>query len=356
MAVTGIMWNKPWKIDITNLTVKKYYGWFELDDEWDGSEEKMYEFWTIDDSIVCYAQEIYQLPYQAIKCFEDTETFLATGFLEPILGLQDELNFKKNSASQYINQALNREWVWSPNSGVNPKHLNSRPWGIIPTTKDAQTALANLQELPFRQLPPNYFQEQNDFERQIQSMTFTIDTASPQGNQALTNTATGIKVKAFESNSVVNMIRKNYENWLVMLAYKFLQASFDNLEENVVIKKMWDDWFREINKEAMRDAVRRYEIRVEAGSTSFDTIEQRRSDAIAQRNISQQAAAAWVQVDLVEQYKRLMETFEWVDPEKLVKPPMPQIPWIEQPWQQTQGWGRPIPMPKEAPNPSNVPL
>jgi hypothetical protein len=97
--------------------------------------------------------------------------------------------------------------------------------------------MSNLQELPFRALPANYFQEQNDFERQIQSSTFTIDTTTPQGNQALTNTATGIKVKAFESNSVINMVRKNFEDGMVRIAYKFLQATFENQDDNIIIKK-----------------------------------------------------------------------------------------------------------------------
>ena len=42
----------------------------------------------------------------------------------------------------------------------------------------------------------------------------------------------------------------------------------------------------------MRDAVRRYDIEVESGRSSFDSVEQRRADAIAQWNIAQQAAAA----------------------------------------------------------------
>jgi hypothetical protein len=51
----------------------------------DGSEEKLYEFWTVNDSILVYAEEISQIPFVCVKAFEDTETFLATGFVEPIL-------------------------------------------------------------------------------------------------------------------------------------------------------------------------------------------------------------------------------------------------------------------------------
>jgi hypothetical protein len=73
--------------------------------------------------LLVYAEEITQLPYEDVKCFEDTNTHTSIGFIEPILGLQDELNFKKNSASEYINHALNRTFVWSPNSGISPKSI-----------------------------------------------------------------------------------------------------------------------------------------------------------------------------------------------------------------------------------------
>lgn len=345
-GITGIKPNGNGKINMSDLTVDKYYGYYELDEDWDGSGEKLYEFWVVNDILLIYAEEISFIPFEAVRCFKDTETFHATGFIEPILGLQDELNFKKNSASQYLNQSLNRNWIWSPNSGVNPKHLNSAPWNIIPTTKSGADVEANLTELPFRQLPPNYFQEQNDFERQIQWLTFTIDTAQPQGNQAMTNTATGIRVKAFESNAVIGKARKSFEKWLVNLAYKFLQKTFEKAENNIVIKKLDDEWYREINKEAMRDAFRRYEIKIEPWSTSYDTQEQKRANAIAQWNIAQQGVALGLNIDLDKIFRWIMETFPWVDPQELIKQQMPQIPWMEQ-----MMWGK-----WNAENVQNVPM
>jgi hypothetical protein len=180
--------------------------------------------------------------------------------------------------------------------------------------------MRNLVELPLRPLPAQYFQEQNDFERQIMSMTFTIDTAGNNTNESLTNTATGIKAKMFESNAVMEMIRRNFEYALGRIAYKLLEETYNNLEDNIVIKKIDKDGYREINKEAMRDSWRRYKIRVEAGSSTYDGQEQRRADAIAQWNIAQQAKAAGVNVDLAKQYISLMGTFEGVDTTNLVKP------------------------------------
>ena len=86
--------------------------------------ERLYEFWTVDDVLLIYAEEITTIPFEDIRCFEDTETYFATGYLEPILGMQDELNFKKNKASEYINKTLNPDMIRSPMSGIDPRKLN----------------------------------------------------------------------------------------------------------------------------------------------------------------------------------------------------------------------------------------
>lgn len=330
LSIAGITPTQRVKSDA--LTVKSFYWLYTIGDE--VKEEKLYEFTWISGTILIDAREITQLPFEDIKCFEDTETHFATGFVEPIIWLQEELNHKKNSASQYINQSLNRTYIWSPNSWINPRNAINAPWGIIATSADAQTALANFVELPHRQIPADYFQEQNDFERQIQALTFTVDTAQPQGNQALTNTATGIKVKFYESNAVIDEVRRHFEEWLERLAYKLLQIVYESSDENIVIKKLDDQGFWEINKEAFRDAMRRYEFKVESWSSSFDSVEQRREDALAKFNIWLQLKWAGVNIDLDELGKGIYSTFEWVDVKKLIKPQMMQAPVMP--------WGKPV--------------
>lgn len=64
-----------------------------------------------------------------------------------------------------------------------------------------------------------------------------------------------------------------------------MQETAENIEENLVIKKIGDDGFWEMNKEAIVDAIKKYEIRVEIGSSSMDSIEDRRDDTIAKFNM-----------------------------------------------------------------------
>lgn len=83
-AITGIRCDLAGKVDRNTLNVKKYYGYFDIKNE-NGRDEKLYEFWVVNGSILVYADEITYIPYEDVKCFEDTETHLSTGFIEPIL-------------------------------------------------------------------------------------------------------------------------------------------------------------------------------------------------------------------------------------------------------------------------------
>ena len=326
--VQGITWLKisdVAKVDKNNITLDEYYWYYDLKDN---DNEKLYKI-SIANGILCIGlEEITQIPFEQIRCFEDTETNLATWFLEPIMWLQQELNYKKNAASEYINNALNRSWIWSAHSGINPRKLISRPNNIIPTTKTVQEAQANLQELPMRSIDSSYFNEQNDFERQIQWLTFTVDTSNTNNAQALTNTATWIRIKFYESNTVVDEIRKHFEEWLERLAYKLLEQTAENYDKNIVIKKMWDEWFWKIHKQAIVDSLEKYEIQIETWTSSYDTIESRREDAIAKYNIWVQAAANGVPVNLEELFKDVLGTFEGVIADKYIQKQWQDILWM----------------------------
>jgi hypothetical protein len=80
--------------------------------------------------------------------------------------------------------------------------------------------------------------------------------------------------------------------------------------------------------------MRRYEFKVESWSSSFDSVEQRREDALAKFNIWLQLKWAGVNIDLDELGKGIYSTFEWVDVKKLIKPQMMQAPVMP--------WGKPV--------------
>jgi len=308
-------------LDKNSLTLTYYYGYFE---EVEDEDEKIFEICMVGTEKALLfpikIKEISRIPFEDIDAFEDPEVNQPVGFVEPIISLQDELNFKKNSASEYINNALNRMWLWSSQSGINPKDLVDRPNGIIQTIKSVTEAEANCKEVQMRSIDPAYFNEQSDFERQIQTASFTVDTSNQRSQQALTNTATGIRVAFFESNSVIDEVRKHWEQGIANLAYQLLLETFENMDENIALKKIGQQGFWEIHKELLRDAIIRYSIKVEANSSSFDDIDSRRENAIGFWNVCSGAKKEGVNVDLDEVFKEVILTFEKKDPTKYLKP------------------------------------
>jgi hypothetical protein len=128
---------------------------------------------------------------------------------------------------------------------------------------------------------------------------------------------------------------------LERLAYKLLQEIAENIENNMTIKQMDDEWFREINKEAITDSIDKYEIKIETGTSSYDTLENRREDAIARGNIALQYAGAGVPVNLEESFKDTLGTFEGVNADKYInKQPMQWLPWM---WGMPGMWGWMLP-------------
>jgi|GEM_PF-2140377 len=360
--IAGIHVSGAETFDKNEVTITKYYGYFNPSENDDPKKEKVYEIQVANDAVVIYMEEILEHPYVDFKCFEDPSNFFATGFVEPILEIQKEYNFKKQSAAEYINGALNRSWLWSPTSGINPASLVNRPNNIIATSTTVQQAQANLQELPHRSIDPAYFQEQNDFERQIQSQTFTIDTSNSRGQQALTDTATGARIKFFENNAVIDEVRKNLERSLEKLAYKLLQATFENVKDNLIFKKQGSEEYWEVNKEALKNAIQKYNIKIETNSSSFDYMEDRRSDAIAFANVLRQGleSGAVDEKGMRNAMVDIIGTFEKKNPEKYLKsvtideflPQQPQQPGMEgMPQGQPQPGGSmgKLPMPEQEP-------
>lgn len=311
----------------STLQVKKFYWYLDISDDESLKNEKLYEFWIVNDMIIVEAKEISFLPFEDFRVFIDTEAYFAKGYIQSIIWLQNELNHQKITAQNYINKAIDPPVFRSPNSWVNPKDLvNTKPWKVIVTSKDWPTALANVVQYPFRDLQPWYRNNQNDLERQIQAGTFTIDTANPLSQQSLTNTATGAKIKEFESNAVTWDTRREFEELIARIGYKMLQAVYDNMEDNIRVPKKDGTWYRDVNKEAFKNALSKYNIRIEAWSSSFDSVEARRDDAIAQMNLWLQLMKAWAPMDIKYLAEKVFNTFEWIDTARLFVQQLPMWP------------------------------
>jgi len=295
---------------VKHLTIDKYYGYFNADPD-EPEKEGLYEIWVVSNAIIVKLKEIPRIPIHSAGCFEDVEQHYSIGYVEPMLGLQREYNFKLNSAIEYVNTSLNRSYFWDPNSGVNPKSLMSQgPGSLIPATKGMESAQLGVQEIPHREINNSYFANNNEVRRDMQSVAFTVDTTAPSSTQGFTNTATAVRARFFESNVIYADTLKHYEEFLVRIAYDMLDAIAENAKEDIIIARLGEQRFKWAKPEVFEDAPLRYAIRVEVGSSSFDTVESRREEALAQWTVLKEAAAAGLDVSLEEGVRDIMRTFE----------------------------------------------
>jgi len=222
--------------------------------------------------------------------------------------------------------------VMSPNSGIDPAELYAWPWHtIISDSMTAREVVDNhLLELPHRELSVQYFNEQNDMERQFQAATYTIDIANRAPWVGQTNTATGEKIQYAEMDDVTKDARTSFEDALGRLAYKLLQVTYENMDTNIYFKSTDGKRFWTLHKEAFKDALQKFDIKVEANSSSSADVESRRADAIAKKNIIAEAVkvGAMTAEQAKDAYIDILKTFEGVDINKLTAPSMllPQMP------------------------------
>ena len=311
------------EIDKNNLETDEFYGYLTVN--W---EEGLFKVVVVSWVSIIEIKKIKSIPITVFNCFKHPETYFSIGIAEPIQSIVDEMNFKANSKATYINKSLNREYVWNAESGIHPKNLISRPWNIIPTSKPVDIAMKNLQELKNLDINPSVFTEGQEMDRKLQNASYLIDTSSQSGNQALTNTATWSRIKFYESVSVINYVRDNIEQAMVDLAYKLLEFAYDNIEGNIVIKKTWDEGYWRVHKDFIKDALNRYDITIEAWSSTKETEEDRRNEALALYNILLWAKNAGVQVNLDEALKNVLNTFDVGDTKNRLLTPNIQLPWI----------------------------
>lgn len=318
-AVTWISWvSLESGIDKNALDLQIYYGFYSLTDE--AKDERLYEITMVNKAVVIGMEEIVKMPILDIKGHEDPEIYLAVGLLAPIMGIQDEMNYQKNSRALAVSKSLNRDYLWSADSGIDPSQLvGGKWWTIIYAANWVEQAKRGFEEIADRPLDNSYFSDMNDLNRDAQRLSHTTDVTQPQGQTNLTNTATGAKIAFFESNSVIAGLRKNFEQGVQELGMKILEWTFDNIDKDITLKRIDDGKFFRINKEAFRDALERYEIKIEANSSSFDDAESRRDDALAIKNIWIEAAKVGVPVDLSGLFKTVFGTFENINPEELIQ-------------------------------------
>lgn len=319
-AVTGTdAWEK-----CSDLTVDKFYGYFS--ESGDPKDECLYEIWILNGALVLKMKKINKIPVRSATNFEDPEQHFGIGYVEPVKALQDEYNFKLNSATEFVNFALNRNWIWDPNSGVDPKQLsNLGPGALIVANQGIENAYNGLKELPTREISSAYFAMNNETRRDMQALSFTVDTTATTQSQGFTNTATAVRARFYENNTVYADTLEQLENLITRLAYDMLDEIAHKALNDVVVRKLGETRFKFLDKKIFEDAPLRYMIRVEVGSSSFDSIESRREDALAFWTVLKEAKQMGVDINDKKALEDVINTFEKRSASQYVKNEFPEL-------------------------------
>ena len=303
--------------DQSTINIKKYYGYFSETDKLE--DEEMYKITVANDSVVIGYESINFLPVEKFVPIEVPNQGVGKGVVESIKKLQDAYNLTRNQRLENISLIINRMWKMKQGAGIDPRKLISRAGNVI-SLRDMDA----LQPLEFPDLSQSAFAEANALNTEIQAVNGTIDATQDSSNNGFTNLATGQKIRWNEFNTRFKSIKQNLEEALARLGQKMLMMVAERAEANPLIKDEVTQKFYEVAKEAFNSFSDFYSISVLADSTSYDSIENQRDDALAKGNLGLSYQKAGVAINTTELWKDIMGTFPGTDANKYLMPVQPQ--------------------------------
>jgi hypothetical protein len=310
----------PIEMDTSTLTVDEYYGYFS--ENGDPEDEVLYEIWVVNDSLCVRMRPITEMPIKSAGFFEDCEQHFSIGLGETLMGLQREYNFKMNSAIEYINQNLNHTYLFDPQSGIDPRMLMyaNAPKAVIPVSQGIENAVNGLKEIERRPIDPNYFANQNEIRNDMETVSFSVNALSSGSRPGSSETATGTKAAYYDSNIVTSDVLAHFEEWLEDLCYDMLECLFENHTDDKIVQEIGVNRYKWLSKEIFKKAKLRYLIKIDIGSSSLDSQENRREDALAKLTVLQKAVEAGEKPEMREAIKDILATFENTDPNAYFPP------------------------------------
>ena len=316
------------------LNYKKFSGYFSPTGK--PEDEELYKIITVADSVVIQCEPIEFMPYEMFVPIEIPNQGAGKGVVEPVKQLQDAYNLTRNQRFENVSIVLNRMWLMKQGAGIDPRKLVSRAGNII-VTKD----LDALKPLETNDVTASSYNEANAINTDIQTTLGTIDATQDSNDQGFTNLATGQKIRWNEYNSRFGAIKENLEESLARLGEKMLRMVGERAEQNPLIEDQQTKQFYEVAKEIFDDVSDFYNVSVLANSTSSDSVDDARDEALGIWQLMLTAKAQGLPINLQEQFKNIMETFPGFDTSKLfmeTPAPMPmgggqapQVPGMETP-------------------------
>ena len=303
--------------DVTQQVNKDNFTGFEYWGKYKGKEMILT---TVDDKILIRYEEnpvkdIRGNPERPFVAMHDQPVpgeYYAIGEAEPIMSLQEEINHLRNTRSDFNNSVLYPEWIVKKGSGVNPFQLVHKPNNII-----LANSMDDVQPLKKDSVPQSSYNEEDSINRDIQDTTSTTNFAQPGSTSAFTDTASGASMRQSEQNTRMQLKIEYLDDAVSRLGRKILLYAAHYAEDSIEVPD--EDDFIKIYKSTFKKIAQGFNPVVVTDSMAADTPSERRNEAIARGNISQQYFQLGVPIDMTKEYLNIMkEGFNVKDEESLL--------------------------------------
>jgi hypothetical protein len=135
-------------------------------------------------------------PFVDINFITVPHEFYGIGIIEPLEGLQNELNTKRNQRLDNVNLIINRMWMMQSGAIDDIRQLRSRPGGVIVTND-----INGLKPLPVDDVTTSSYNEEERVVRDIHNTSGINEFV--RGNQVMGGniTATEVKIKSEQATT-----------------------------------------------------------------------------------------------------------------------------------------------------------
>lgn len=254
------------------------------------NEAEVLEYWEDDRLIVLAGGAVLRdepnpydhkkKPFVLLTDHIDDQVLYGIGEVEPVEGLQSEMNTLRNQRMDFNNITLNPVWQVRAGSVADLDAIQFKPNYKIVVQGDASAV--NPINMP--QAPQTSFKEEESIKQDLQTVTGVSDYSRGSEAGGLNDTATGISLIQEAANQRFNAKLQNMEFGLKKIGEFVRDLWLQFADPEMVIRITEKDGYSFL-KFMKDDITGEYDIRIESGSTVPSNKLQERNEEMNKYNV-----------------------------------------------------------------------
>jgi hypothetical protein len=214
----------------------------------DVRDVELLEYWENDRVVVIANRDVIlrdspnpfshgKKPFVDISFIAVPHEFYGIGVVEPLEGLQNELNVKRNQRLDNVNLIINRMWMMQSGSVDDLRQLRSRPGGVIVTND-----INGLKPLPIDDVTASSYNEEERVIRDIHNTSGINEFV--RGNQIIGGniTATEVKIKSEQATTRLDYnLKLMAEKGIRTITQMVIQLNQQFIDKPMVIRVVGSD-------------------------------------------------------------------------------------------------------------------